>query len=296
MATVQWNDFLAEFIRDFIRPRFQYDNLAQATKDEMIDFLENLNIDPTTLFGPPPNALPAPAVPHQTKAKFVPQHSGENIDDFFKRLMAFFTVNRVRDQDKTGYLLSGSLPAVAKFVTDLISAGTTAFPDLKDRVIGNFGQSPFRRLDNFLRLRKFSSETFIQFGARLRQEYEGFLTFTDQQLQDNNPAIKKALLAQLLQIISPGLKAHLHQLLLDHPNTDFQDVLKAADAYADAHKPTQFARHPSTAQNKPTQQPDSSSSSGPKCFRCQQPGHFANNCPNSSQSNQNLGNASARMK
>lgn len=304
----QFDDFTAEFIRRYVQATFAMPNLGTAVKQDMINYLVNLGITPAHLVPAPhqfpPVILPGPAPPaaplaahavHQPKIEVPKQVSNETSSQFFHRLDAFFLLHGiVDDHRKIAFLLSAAGPPIATFVSDHITAGVTIYADIQRSVLEAFEQSFLQYLQDFLNMKKRYTETYVEFGRRLRQAYLGYLRIQESAITPPmEQLITKALIAQLMQLLPHTARLHIQNQLLINPDICWNAVLSTTDIFLSANRMTSlvgqqthsFHPRPHQPNIRPNHQGHNHPQGPvrrhdpPSCYSCGQRGHLAPNCP-----------------
>jgi hypothetical protein len=298
---VTWNDLNHSFIRRFTRDRFEIEDLALVSKEELIDYLTSRGITPSVLLGAPlrPITTTMP-LPSQVRARLeLPRQSPqETIDAFLRRADAFFTLEAVPNDRRLTFLLTAVSPSVGQLIADLVASGVTDYETVRALILKTFQPSVFQRLSNFRAISRLGGESNVELGRRLRAEYLAYLQLDEASLTaDLESVVVRALLAQFLLLLPIPARQHLQHLFLTTPSMTWHDITRQADEFFHSQQATKshstFQRSkgkPGDTSGRPTGPSSTPSRTSPTCFSCHQLGHLAPDCPTRRQPPSGSGN------
>lgn len=276
-ANLQWEDLSDQAIEASIgQLGLQYPAAGPATRAGHVAFLRRVGVLPHQCLN-----LPLPAQPVAPVPKLPPlaaQSSEEAPAAYFQRLTAYFQVCNVHDdQSKLRHLFSSAGSAVAAHVSQLVAAGIQQFDTIQQQTVTKLEPHFLHYFRQFTSMSKQSSESFSDFGRRLRAAYLGYLRLTEATIGDDQElTITAALITQLLTTISMEAQQFVQQRLLAEPGISWDQLTNQLEGFAATRR---ASRSLSTNRGASHRGGRSHSRSQPTCFRCKQVGHVASDCP-----------------
>jgi len=269
---LDWNDYNAERIRQFVGETFDYPNIGRALKADMIAYLTQRQIEPKDLLQQQTNT--GASLP---KLDIKKQDDHESIEEFINRLDALFDIAGTHQAHRLPQLISAASPKVGAIIADFYKIGLVNYQDVRAELLKQYGLTTWDKWQKFASTKRGQRETWIQFGRRLRRLLEVALNVNETTSPDGTVVIEKWLQFIITDNMVQPLRGHICEILESDNRPTWIEVLERADKFEATHKDPNVRRN-LTSQDK-SQSKKQDQSKQPTCFYCHVIGHVAPDCP-----------------
>jgi len=225
-----WIYFTFERLRRFCTEN-GITNPAGNRKEHLIAALMGAGVSSSSMFK---SATASNTTARCAKLTLKGQGTEEDVETFIQRADIFFKTTKVPDEDQIVHLMNTGKQNVLDRINDLLASGISDPKQIKEALCTEFSISRFERMERFRQQRPRPTETFHQFGARIRHELLKYLLMSEADVLGNistNSVVTAMLIDQLVKIIEPAAAAYVKMACCANPQMTWTNVLQLAEDF-----------------------------------------------------------------